>query len=89
MLHGVYIIGICASTKTALAAIRQVFNRLTVCSALPGYGNVLVYAFNQPPVFPVQQAAARARQLQSVWALDFPEFYRQMCLANPQGSGIF
>lgn len=77
------------SFKTALAAIRQVFNRLTVCSALPGYDNVLVYAFNQPPAFPVQQVAARARQLQSVWALDFPEFYRQMCLANPQGSGIF
>lgn len=77
------------SFKTALAAIRQVFNRLTVCSALPGYDNVLVYAFNQSPPYPVHQAAERAQQLQPVWELDFPEFYRQMCLANPENSGIF
>lgn len=77
------------SFKTALATIRQVFNRLTVCSALPGYDNVLVYAFNQPPPYPAYQAAERAQQLQPVWELDFPEFYRQMCLANPVNSGIF
>lgn len=77
------------SFKTALAAIRQVFNRLTVCSALPGYDNVLVYAFNQPPAYPVHHATERAQQLQSVWALDFPEFYQQMCLANSPDSGIF
>lgn len=71
----------------ALANIRTVFARRTVCMAVPGYRNVIVMAFNGvvDPVWARQQCVALRRR----WGLDFEAFMRRMAQDNPAGSGVF
>ncbi len=72
-----------------LAAIRQAFDRQTVCLSLSEHRNVLVFAFNQRP----QQASDidldDLTSIEARWQIEFGQFYQQMLLDNPVGSGIF
>lgn len=71
---------------TRLAAIRQAFDRRTVCVTLPKHRNIIILAFNQ-----LNNAApnhAEFKQLEAQWQVEFGQFYQQMLKDNPKGSGI-
>lgn len=72
-----------------LAVIREVFDRCTVCFALPNYRNTVVLAFNTAPIYLPEEAEKRLPQLEEHWNLEFTEFYHQMLKDNPRQSGVF
>jgi len=71
-----------------LRHIRHVFARKTVCLGVPGYKNVVIFAFVQdPPYSTLAQLRARAPVLQQAWGLPFSALVAQMQQDNPPGSG--
>lgn len=72
---------------TQLAAIREAFDRQTVCVSLPEHRNVIVLAFNQAKsvVAPNPQTLEK---LEAQWQVEFVTFYQQMLKDNPKGSGV-
>lgn len=72
-----------------LAAIRDVFDRQTICLSLPNYRNIVILAFNQlPPYLSTEDIENRLPILEKEWGLEFSEFYQQMLKDNPKGSGV-
>ena len=72
-----------------LSAIRDIFDRRTVCLSLSHYRNTVIMAFNQSPSFLPEEVAARLSGLEALWQLDFTAFYQQMLKDNPRQSGVF
>lgn len=72
-----------------LAAIRNAFDRQTVCLSLSEHRNVLVFAFNQIKPMENHLSDADLKHLETRWQVEFGQFYQQMILDNPKGSGIF
>ena len=72
----------------AVATIRQVFDKQTVCLSLTEHKNILVYAYNQPCLLSQQEIEQRLPKLQHDWQFEFNDFYQQMLKDNPEGSGI-
>jgi spermidine synthase len=71
---------------TQLAAIREAFDRQTVCVSLPEHRNVIVLAFNQANrLAPNPQTLDK---LEAQWQVEFGTFYQQMLKDNPKGSGV-
>jgi spermidine synthase len=71
---------------TQLAAIRQAFDRQTVCISLPEHRNVIVLAFNQIAGLIPEPTAFNA--LEAQWHIEFGQFYLQMLKDNPKNSGV-
>jgi spermidine synthase len=72
-----------------LAAIRDVFDRQTLCLSLPNYRNIVILAFNKlPPYISSCEIEQRLPGLEKLWGLELTEFYQQMLKDNPKGSGI-
>ena len=70
----------------ALATIRRVFDRLTLCLPVAGHDNQLILAFRQPPAAGAVEAGlpeAAAR-----WGIDFRPCWESIRRHNPPGSGI-
>lgn len=72
----------------ALAAIRQVFDKQTVCLGLTEHKNILVFAYNKMPVYSHEKLVSQVQQLQREWQIEFADFYQQMLKDNPKGSGM-
>lgn len=70
-----------------LLAIRQAFERHTLCLTVPEHHNVLVLAFRTPP--PCSDLAARAIAAERTWGIEFPRLLQRLQQKNPQGSGVF
>jgi spermidine synthase len=73
---------------TRLAAIREAFDRHTVCLSLDEHRNVLVFAFNHIDPVGTELASADLDILEAQWQVEFGQFYQQMLLDNPKGSGV-
>jgi len=72
-----------------LAAIRDVFDRQTVCLSMPNYQNIVILAYNQPPPYLLpDEIEKRLPELEKQWGLELTEFYQQMLKDNPKGSGV-
>jgi spermidine synthase len=72
-----------------LAAIRDVFDRQTVCLSMPSYRNIVILAFNQlPPYISPVDIENRLSTLEKEWGLELTEFYQQMLKDNPKDSGV-
>ncbi len=78
-----------ADFKRCLAVIRNVFDRQTVCLSLAEHRNTVVFAFNnKPQILPIE-LNKHIPLLESLWGLEFGEFYQQMLKDNPANSGVF
>ncbi len=78
------------SFTQALAGIRKVFERQTLCLSVPNHKNIIVFAFNRPPVdCSVKELNARVKKLTKIWGLEFSVFIEQLKNDNPEGNGIF
>jgi len=71
---------------TQLAAIRQAFDRQTICVSLSEHRNVIILAFNQ--LNHVEPKTRQFSQLEDQWQIEFGQFYQQMLKDNPKGSGV-
>jgi len=71
---------------TQLAAIRQAFDRQTVCVSLSEHRNVIILAFNQ--LNHIELKPGQFSQLEDQWQIEFGQFYQQMLKDNPTGSGV-
>lgn len=72
-----------------LAAIRDVFDRQTVCLSMPNYQNIVILAFNQQPAYLLpDEIEKRLPKLEKQWGLELTAFYLQMLKDNPKGSGV-
>lgn len=72
-----------------LAAIRNQFERRTVCLSVPGHDNIIVVAFNRMPAdFSEHELESRAEGLTERCGLDFSALLQQLYLDNPRGSGV-
>jgi spermidine synthase len=69
-----------------LAAIRQSFDRQTVCLSLTEHRNVIVLAFNNAKVLVLNPLIFD--KLESQWQIEFGRFYQQMLKDNPKDSGV-
>lgn len=78
-----------AAFLQALATIRSVFDRRTVCLSLQHHRNIVVLAFNAAPVFLPPVDKLRLQMLEQQWSIELTDFYQQMQKENPAGSGIF
>jgi spermidine synthase len=75
--------------KRFLAAVRQAFDRRTLCLSVPDHRNLVVFAFTAAPRYRrAEDLAARAVELQAVWGLEFAEFLARLLEDNPPGSGV-
>lgn len=72
-----------------LSAIREVFDRRTVCLSLPNYRNTVIFAFNHSVQYVETDLLSRLPELESLWGLEFSDFHQQMLKDNPQNSGVF
>ncbi len=72
-----------------LSAIRDSFDRRTVCLSLPNYRNTVVMAFNQKPAVLIEDITAQLPDLEVLWGLELTTFYQQMLIDNPKNSGVF
>jgi spermidine synthase len=78
------------SFAQALAGIRKVFERQTLCLSVPDHKNIIVFAFNRRPVNPsLKELKARVKELTEIWGLEFPVFIEQLKNDNPEGNGFF
>jgi len=78
------------SFSKKLKLIRNVFKRRTLCLSVPGYKNVVVYAFNQqPPYRETEDLESRLSDMEEIWGIDFEKQLGQLQKDNPFGSGIF
>lgn len=74
----------------ALANIRKIFSRQTLCMAVPGHKNIIVFAFNQRPEnCSIQELNLRAESLAALWGLEFAVFIKQLQKDNPENNGVF
>jgi len=74
----------------ALANLRKVFRRQTLCLAVPGHKNIIIFAFNQRPEnCSIQALNLRAESLTALWGLEFAAFIQQLQKDNPENNGIF
>jgi len=74
----------------ALVNIRKVFRRQTLCLAVPGHKNIIIFAFKQlPQNFSIQELNMRAESLMALWGLEFPTFVKQLQKDNPKGNDFF
>ena len=71
-----------------LAVIREAYERQTVCLSLAEHRNVLVFAFNHIDQAGTARAQADLDTLERQWQVEFGQFYQQMLLDNPKGSGV-
>lgn len=71
---------------TQLAAIRQAFDRQTVCVSLSEHRNVIILAFNK--LNHIELKPGQFSQLEDQWQIEFGQFYQQMLKDNPTGSGV-
>lgn len=70
-----------------LAALRQAFDKQTICLSLSEHRNLVLMAFNYQRTVPLpeqQQLLTKQRQ----WQIEFNDFYQQMQRDNPVGSGF-
>ncbi len=73
-----------------LKRIRQVFFKRTLCLSVPGYKNIIVFAFNSSPhCFDGDEMAIRAKHLHAETGINFENLLTQLQKDNPVGSGIF
>ena len=75
--------------KRYLSTIREVFDRQTVCLSLANHRNTVIFAFNNKPLILPVELEKHIPILESLWGLEFGEFYQQMLKDNPKNSGIF
>ncbi|MBL1320343.1 MAG: hypothetical protein COA63_004690 [Methylophaga sp.] len=75
--------------KRGLSAVRDVFDRQTVCLSLANHRNTVIFAFNNAPQILPAELEKHIPILESLWGLEFGEFYQQMLKDNPVNSGIF
>ena len=71
-----------------LSAIREVFDRRTVCLSLPNYRNTVIFAFNDSIPYIATDIMSRLPEIEPLWGIEFSNFYQQMLKDNPQGSGV-
>lgn len=71
---------------TQLAAIRQAFDRQTICVSLSEHRNVIILAFNQ--LNHLEPRTNQFSKLEDQWQIEFGQFYQQMLKDNPKGSGV-
>jgi spermidine synthase len=69
-----------------LGAIRQAFDRNTVCLSLAEHRNVIVLAFNQTKG--LKPNPLSFDDLEELWHVEFGQFYQQMLKDNPKDSGV-
>ncbi len=72
-----------------LSVIREVFDRKTACLSLANHRNTVILAFNNQPQQLPKEWDKHVSKLESLWGLEFGEFYQQMLKDNPTDSGIF
>jgi len=78
------------SFTRALANIRKIFRRQTLCLAVPEHKNIIVFAFNQlPENCSIQELNLRAESLVALWGLEFAVFIKQLQKDNPENNGVF
>lgn len=75
--------------KHYLSAIRNVFDRQTVCLSLDKHRNTVIFAFNNKPQILPTELEKHLPILESLWGLEFNDFYQQMLKDNPANSGVF
>jgi spermidine synthase len=75
--------------KCNLSAIRDVFDRQTVCLSLANHRNTVIFAFNKKPQILPAELDKHIPILEALWGLEFGEFYQQMLKDNPPKSGVF
>lgn len=75
--------------KQYLSPIRNVFEGNTACLSLKNHRNTVVLASNNKPQALPKELEAYLLKLESLWGLEFSEFYTQMVTDNPVNSGIF
>jgi len=68
-----------------LAAIREAFDRQTVCLSLAEHRNVLVFGFNHIEPLDTKLTAANLDTLEVQWQVEFGQFYQQILLDNLKG----
>ena len=79
-----------SSFTQALAMVRKVFERKTLCLGVPEHKNIIVFAFNQPPSnVSLADLQLRAEKLTRLWGFDFSPFLAQLEKDNPENNGIF
>jgi len=69
-----------------LSAIRESFNRQTVCLSVAEHRNIIVLAFNNKPR--EQVSAEHLIAIEQEWGIEFTVFYQQMLKENPKASGV-
>ncbi len=70
----------------ALAGIREVFERLTLCLPVPGHDNQLIMAFRSPPE--LRGLDERLPATATRWGINFQPYWEAVQANNPSGSGI-
>lgn len=78
-----------ASFKQILMMIRGVFLRRTLCVSVPGYKNIIVFAFNQQPQYNESfELESRVDTLTKLCGFNFSGIVEQINKDNPKGSGV-
>lgn len=78
------------SLSSSLMTIRKIFKRKTLCLGVQDHNNIVVFAFNQQPVYCSEnELTVHIKKLAEVWPLDFNVLLAQLLKDNPEGSGVF
>jgi len=68
--------------------IRQQFDHSTLCLTVPGYNNIIIFAFKKRPTELNQPALLhKAEQLKQQYGLELGEWARQLFSSNPTAGG--
>lgn len=70
-----------------LLAIREAFDRRTLCLSIPEHDNVLVLAFRRRPR--LGDLTPRATRRAQCWGLELDQLLMRLRRENPTGSGVF
>ncbi len=74
--------------RDILWLIRQRFDHSTLCLTVPGYTNIIIFAFKKRPTEVNQPALLRqAEQLKQKFGLELEEWARQLFSTNPTEDG--
>lgn len=73
-----------------VTTIRQTFNAQTLCASIPQHKNIVVYAFNNRPVYhSKQKLLVKVKSVQKDWGLDYSALLDQLLRENTEGCGVF
>jgi spermidine synthase len=92
--HGVLVINLLVNDAQSLSdklmTVRKLFERRTLCLAVPDHKNIVVFAFNQQPDYrTIAELNLRVTEVEKIWGLDFNSMLKQLRKDNPEGSDVF